>query len=126
MKKGQVTLLKAVGALILPALIMFCFILFTRGPTRMAVANRMIGWQFRAACRGEDSGLFFAPNYFERKDEKDAREARARAICVRCPVREECLEYALRIRETHGIWGGLNELERRTLLRTRERERQAG
>jgi WhiB family redox-sensing transcriptional regulator len=92
----------------------------------MGTVNRMIGWQFRAACRGEDSGLFFAPNYFERKEEKDAREARARAICVGCPVRQECLDYALRIREPHGIWGGLNELERRTLLRTRERERQAG
>jgi len=86
----------------------------------------MTGWQFRAACRGEDSGLFFAPSYFERKEEKDAREARARAICVHCPVREECLEYALRIREPHGIWGGLNELERRTVLRMRERQRQAG
>jgi WhiB family redox-sensing transcriptional regulator len=86
----------------------------------------MIGWQFRAACRGEDSSFFFAPNYFERKEEKDAREARARTICAGCPVQEECLEYALRIRETHGIWGGLNELERRSLLRARERERRAG
>ena len=86
----------------------------------------MIGWQFRAACRGDDSGLFFAPNYFERKEEKDTRESRARAICARCPVRQDCLEYALRIHEAHGIWGGLNELERRSLLRARERERQAG
>jgi WhiB family redox-sensing transcriptional regulator len=83
----------------------------------------MLGWQFRAACRGEDSSLFFAPNYFERKEQKDAREDRARAICARCPVRMDCLEYALRIREPHGIWGGLNELERRNVLRARERER---
>ena len=92
----------------------------------MASANWMMGWQFRAACRGDDSGLFFAPNYFERKEEKDTRESRARAICARCPVRQDCLEYALRIHEGHGIWGGLNELERRSLLRARERERQAG
>ena len=77
------------------------------------------GWQFDAACRGEDSALFFAPNYFEKRVEKGAREARAKAICAGCPVREECLEYAVRIRETHGIWGGLNELERRQLLRER-------
>lgn len=77
------------------------------------------GWQFAAACRGEDSSLFFAPNYFERRDEKDGREAKAKAICARCPVRDVCLEYALRIRETHGIWGGLNEFERRQLLRQR-------
>ena len=49
------------------------------------------------------------------------RERQAKAICARCPVRIECLEYAVRIREPHGIWGGLNELERRILLRERER-----
>ena len=32
-----------------------------------------------------------------------------------CTVRQECLDYALRIREQHGIWGGLNEAERRSL-----------
>ena len=83
-----------------------------------------MGWQYRGACRGEDSNLFFAPNYFERKEEKDRREARAKAICARCSVRVECLEYALRTREPHGIWGGLNEAERKILLR--ERERRAG
>lgn len=77
------------------------------------------GWQFDAACRGEDSKLFFAPNYFEKHEQKAAREAEAKAICQRCRVRERCLEYAIRIREQHGIWGGLNELERRQLLRNR-------
>jgi WhiB family redox-sensing transcriptional regulator len=33
-------------------------------------------------------------------------------------VRGECLEAALERHETYGIWGGLNELERRALLRT--------
>ncbi len=77
------------------------------------------GWQHDAACRGADATLFFAPNYFERREEKDAREAKAKAICARCPVRRPCLEYALRIREPHGVWGGLNEFERRQLLRRR-------
>jgi WhiB family redox-sensing transcriptional regulator len=85
-----------------------------------------MGWQFRALCRGEESSLFFAPNYFERKEQKDAREALAKAICARCPVRSECLEYALRIREPHGIWGGLNEYERRVLLRARGQRLEAG
>lgn len=82
------------------------------------------GWQYRAACRGEDAEVFFAPNYFERKEEKDARETQAKAICVRCPVRAECLDYALRAREPHGIWGGMNEAERKALIR--ERDRRAG
>ena len=82
-------------------------------------ADWTYGWQFDAACRGEDSSLFFAPNYFERREEKERREARAKEICDRCPVRDTCLEYALKVREAHGIWGGRNELERRTLLRQR-------
>ena len=86
--------------------------------------NDTPAWQFRAACRGEDSSLFFAPSYFEKREEKRAREAGAKRLCAVCPVRIECLEYALRIRETHGVWGGLNETERRALLR--DRERQAG
>lgn len=84
---------------------------------------RMWGWQQQAACRGEDSALFFAPNYFEKRGEKDAREARAKASCIQCPVRERCLEYALKIGEEHGIWGGLNEQERRQLLRRRANDR---
>ena len=81
-----------------------------------------IGWQHLAACRGEDSTPFFAPGYFERRSEKNAREAVAKAVCARCPVRPECLEYALAVREGHGIWGGLNEMERRAILRERARQ----
>lgn len=73
-------------------------------------------WQSKAACRGPHTAVFFPPAHFERKDDKEAREAQAKAICNTCPVRRPCLEYALRIREPHGIWGGLNEVERRQLL----------
>jgi WhiB family transcriptional regulator, redox-sensing transcriptional regulator len=73
-------------------------------------------WQARAACRGPQSSVFFPPSHFERKDEKEAREARAKTICSTCPVRKPCLDYAIRIREPHGIWGGLNETERKQLL----------
>jgi WhiB family transcriptional regulator, redox-sensing transcriptional regulator len=75
-------------------------------------------WQLRAACRGPQSAVFFPPAAFERKDEKLEREARAKDICRTCPVKEPCLDYAVRIREPHGIWGGLNEAERRNLLVT--------
>jgi WhiB family redox-sensing transcriptional regulator len=81
------------------------------------VAPQNEGWQSAAACRGADASLFFAPNYFERREEKDGREAKAKAICARCAVREPCLAYALKIREPHGVWGGLNEFERRQVLR---------
>ncbi len=85
-----------------------------RGPVAVQTTERT--WQLRAACRGPESALFFPPTYPERKDERDAREARAKAICQECPVRSECLEYAISIREPHGIWGGLTEAERRLMF----------
>jgi WhiB family redox-sensing transcriptional regulator len=60
--------------------------------------------------------MFFPPGTLESKEERLVRERRAKSICALCPVRIECLEYAVRIREPHGIWGGLNELERRVLI----------
>ena len=78
-------------------------------------------WQARAACRGPQAAVFFPPTHAERKDDKLARETRAKAICATCVVARECLEYAIRIREPHGIWGGLNEAERKQLA-----ERRAG
>ncbi len=72
-------------------------------------------WQIKAACRGPQAEAFFPPSHFERKDEKLDRERRAKAICSTCPVRRPCLDYAVKIREPHGIWGGLNEAERKQL-----------
>ena len=82
----------------------------------MAVRTVDEAWQRNAACRGPESVLFFAPTVPEPRPDRDAREARAKAICADCPVTPECLQYALRIREPHGIWGGLNESERRAVL----------
>ncbi len=72
-------------------------------------------WHSRAACRGLREALFFPPPVAERKDQRRQRERKAKAICEECPVKDLCLAYALRIEETYGIWGGLNEAERRVL-----------
>ena len=76
-------------------------------------------WRSMAACRESNAVHFFAPSHFERKEEKDAREGAARALCGDCVVHDECLQYSLTVEEPHGIWGGLNELERRRMLRQR-------
>ena len=81
--------------------------------------NAAEDWQHEAACRGQDAVYFFAPSYFERREEKNAREAVAKSFCARCPVRVECLEYALLHRIEHGVWGGASERERRRILRRR-------
>lgn len=76
-------------------------------------------WQQKAACKGPQSAAFFPPAHSERKDDRESRETRAKAICASCSVRAPCLDYAIRIREPHGIWGGLNEVERRQLMAQR-------
>ena len=81
-----------------------------------------VGWQRLASCRGEDAAFFFAPAYFEKRREKLAREAVAKRICATCPVLELCLDFALGTQEAHGVWGGLNETERRAILKARTRE----
>lgn len=62
-----------------------------------------------AACRHEDLEMFFAVG--------DGREENAKAVCQRCPVRWECLTYALETRQRHGVWGGLTAEERVLLIR---------
>jgi WhiB family redox-sensing transcriptional regulator len=73
-------------------------------------------WQFKAACRGPHAVVFFPPSHAERKDERLGRERAAKEICRTCSVRPDCLEYAIRIREAHGIWGGRNETERKQII----------
>ncbi len=79
-------------------------------------------WQQKAACRGPQASLFFPPVTTERKEERLRREGRAKAVCKPCPVAKECLEYAIRIEEPHGVWGGLNETERKQVLLKRARK----
>ena len=82
----------------------------------MSALPSLDSWQHRGACRGPQSMVFFPPPQFERKVDRAERERRAKAICADCSVRRECLDYALSIREPHGIWGGLNEAERKMIL----------
>ncbi len=52
------------------------------------------GWQDAAACRGKEVVLFFGPDG-ERQPEREIRERKAKAVCAACPVRSECLTYAV-------------------------------
>jgi WhiB family redox-sensing transcriptional regulator len=81
----------------------------------MAVAP--LEWSDLAACRGSEGSLFFSPEVAERKDDRVEREHLAKKLCTSCSVREDCLEAALERHESYGIWGGLNELERRAFQR---------
>ncbi|MEZ5321347.1 MAG: WhiB family transcriptional regulator [Microthrixaceae bacterium] len=75
-------------------------------------------WQSKGACRGPHAQVFFPPSQFERKHERIEREAKAKEICASCAVQKDCRDYAMAIREPHGIWGGMSESERRALIET--------
>ena len=69
-------------------------------------------WWESAACRSVEADLFF-PISAKGRSELDA--GRAKAVCQRCPVCSQCLDYALATGQSYGIWGGLTEDERRLL-----------
>lgn len=62
----------------------------------------------RALCRATESHLF-AP-------EANSRQVRtAVGICADCPVRTECLRYAVEHTEVAGVWGGTTMRQRESL-----------
>lgn len=80
-------------------------------------------WRQRAACIDEDPELFFPVG--TTGPALDQLE-RAKAVCRRCQVVDECLEWALSTNQDAGVWGGMSEEERRSLRRARGRGRMAG
>ena len=85
----------------------------------MTATSTIAIWQLRAACRGPHAEVFFPPEGTEHRHERIERELEAKAICAACVVRIPCLDYALAIEEPIGIWGGLNELERKRISHQR-------
>lgn len=78
------------------------------GETSPKLVLNLEDWTRQAACSSlEDISIFFP----ERGQNKEGNEAKR--ICVSCPVRKPCLDYAVRNNQDIGIWGGLNEKERR-------------
>ena len=75
-------------------------------------------WQVRAACRGLDAAMFFHPEN-ERGASRRRRVDRAKRACAPCPVRVACLEWAMTIEKSYGVWGGLSAEERDEMRRAR-------
>lgn len=82
-------------------------------------------WTLDALCAETDPEIFFQP--------KGGSQAPAKAICARCTVAAECLDYALAYEteaihtreersEPYGIWGGLGPKERKRLIRAARTE----
>ena len=80
-------------------------------------------WRDQAACADVNPDLFFPVGV---TGPAIPQIARAKAVCAQCPVRSECLEFAITTNQEYGVWGGTSEEERRVLRRAwRARQRRA-
>ena len=71
-------------------------------------------WMAAAACANADPDLFTGTPGMEPATTRSARGTRAKTICARCPVRVECLTYAVTAEvPLEGVWGGCGESELR-------------
>ena len=64
-------------------------------------------WMASGACVGAPANLWFP--------ERGDSTVQAKLVCAGCPVRVECLDFAVRTKEPHGIWGGKTGRELRGL-----------
>jgi WhiB family transcriptional regulator, redox-sensing transcriptional regulator len=70
-------------------------------------------WRHAAECVRHAHEVNFFP-------ERGESALKAKTICAACPVRQPCLEFALRTNVSSGVWGGLTGRQRRQLRRQRE------
>ncbi len=74
-------------------------------------------WRERAKCRGtapeEIDRLFFSDDL--KSDLGRRAVSDAKVICGACPVASECLYFAMRTNEKHGVWGGMTTEERKSM-----------
>lgn len=69
-------------------------------------------WRLYAACRSYPNPYIFYSDW-------PYEQEQAKRICNTCPVKNECLQYALSHKEAFGIWGGETERSRRRMIRLR-------
>lgn len=75
-------------------------------------------WRDDAACLTEDPDLFFPSG--TTGDAVLVQNAKAKRVCAHCPVVDDCREWSLRTMQQYGVWGGLDENQRRRILADRQ------
>lgn len=68
------------------------------------IAGGQEPWMDSSLCAQSDPELFYP--------EKGQSANAAKRVCSQCPVRQECLDWAVDAGEDHGVWGGLSRKER--------------
>ncbi len=93
-------------------------------PASVSGPDDEVMWQHQAACRDVDTNVFF-PVGTVGMTEYDAAVREAKRVCAWCPVKQECLDYAIRelgvgsANDDLGIYGGMTFAERRSFVRKR-------
>ena len=77
----------------------------------MSPEAEAVSWMDLSRCKETDPEIFFP--------DKGGSSRQAKAVCMRCEVRLQCLEWAMDSDERFGILGGLSERQRRALKRRR-------
>lgn len=82
------------------------------------MADAQWGWQDQGACRGKPTAWWFPSDVGAGVTEETAEALR---LCrEECPVRAECLDFALSTHQDHGVWGGESPGARRRMKRRRK------
>lgn len=68
----------------------------------------ILGWMPEGACQRPETQTYF-------NNDASSHQQWAKRICRGCPVRAQCLQWALEQAEGSGVWGGLNSRERRAV-----------
>ncbi len=74
-----------------------------------------------ANCKDSEPSIFFYEEGMK-GIRKRLQLVSARAVCGPCVVRNECLEFALQTGQEFGVWGGLDERERKKLMNQKKLE----
>jgi WhiB family transcriptional regulator, redox-sensing transcriptional regulator len=80
----------------------------------MQLTRNVGDWRSHAACLSTDPELFFPISSL---GPARVQVRRAKEVCARCPVRQQCLGYALAHGPVQGVWGGTTDDERLSMLR---------
>jgi WhiB family redox-sensing transcriptional regulator len=74
-------------------------------------------WQGQGLCIDLSDTAFFLDG------DDYAGLKKAKAVCAQCPVKDECLDFAIESNQSLGVWGGASPNERRQIRRGWLRER---
>jgi WhiB family redox-sensing transcriptional regulator len=80
----------------------------------LALGSADYTWRHNALCRDTDPELFFPVGT---TGQALLQISRAKEVCCECPVKIDCLDFAMETNQDTGIWGGTSEEERRQIRR---------